>query len=79
MTEKILNRDPAEEIEKAFKLFDDDGTGKITLKNLKRVAKDLGEHMTEDELQAMIDEFDKDGDSAINPNEFLSIMKHAQL
>lgn len=29
-----------------FKLFDDDQSGKITLKNLKRVAKELGETMT---------------------------------
>ncbi len=34
-------------------------TGKISFKNLKRVAKELGERMTDEELQEMIDEVGK--------------------
>ena len=74
VSDKIASRDPMEEIRKAFALFDDDGTGKISLRNLKRVAKELGETLDDDELQAMIDEFDLDQDGEINENEFIQIM-----
>merc|ERR1712005_74903 len=60
-----------DEILKAFRLFDDDETGKISFKNLKRVAKELGERMTDEELQEMIDEADRDGDGEVNEEEFL--------
>ena len=50
-------------------------TGKISFRNLKRVAKELGENMTEEELQDMIDQADRDGDGEINPEEFYRIMK----
>merc|ERR1711908_200764 len=38
------------------KMGEKDTTGKISFKNLKRVAKELGENMTEEELQVMIDQ-----------------------
>lgn len=79
MTQQIFDRDPEEEIFKAFALFDDDNTGKINLKNLRRVARELGETLGDEELQAMIDEFDKDGDGEINEEEFVSLMKQTSL
>ncbi|CAH0389584.1 unnamed protein product [Bemisia tabaci] len=79
MTSKIAEKDSDEEIIKAFKLFDDDETGKISFKNLKRVAKELGETLTDEELQEMIDEADRDGDGEISQEEFLRIMKKTSL
>lgn len=49
--------------------------GKISLRKLKRICKELGETLSDDELQAMIEEFDKDGDGQINVEEFMAIMK----
>lgn len=79
MTAKMGERDSREEIMKAFKLFDDDNTGVITLKNLKRVAKELGENLTDEELQEMIDEADRNGDGVIDEEEFHRIMKKTSL
>ena len=79
MTGKMGDRDSPEEIRRGFKLFDDDETGRISFRNLKRVARELGENMTDEELQEMIDEADRDGDGEINENEFLRIMKKTSL
>ncbi|KAH7824384.1 centrin [Monocercomonoides exilis] len=79
ITSKFSERNPEDEMRKAFAIFDEDHTGKITLKQLRRIAKELGEELSDSELQAMIDEFDKDQDGVINENEFIEIMKQTSL
>ena len=44
-----------------------------------RVAKEIGENMTDEELQEMIEEADRDGDGEIDQEEFLRIMKKTSL
>lgn len=79
MSQRMTERDSREEMLKAFRLFDDDETGKISFKNLKRVAMELGENLTDAELQEMIDEADRDGDGEVNEEEFLRLMKKTAL
>lgn len=50
VTEKIQARDPREEILRAFKLFDTDNKGKISLRDLRKISKELGENLDEEEL-----------------------------
>jgi hypothetical protein len=40
------DKDSREDLQKVFALFDDDQSGRISLRNLKRVAKELGEQMS---------------------------------
>merc|ERR1712006_72094 len=75
MTGKMGDKDTREDIEKVFKLFDDDNTNKISFRSLRRVAQELGENIDEEELQDMINQADRDGDGEINIDEFYRIMK----
>jgi centrin-1 len=79
MTVKMGQRDSKEEMMKAFQLFDDDETGKISFKNLKRVSKDLGENMADSDLQEMIDEADREGTGEVSVEDFMKLMKKADL
>jgi Ca2+-binding EF-hand superfamily protein len=74
MTAKIGDTNSREDINKVFNLFDTEGKGRITLKDLKRVAKELGETMTDAELLEMVERADRDGDSEITSDDFYQIM-----
>lgn len=75
----VLGRDPREEMAKAFRLFDADERGRIAFRDLKRVAQELGEALTDDELTEMIEEADSDGDGFVTEADFMRVMKKANL
>ncbi|EEP80252.1 conserved hypothetical protein [Uncinocarpus reesii 1704] len=71
---KILERDPREEILRAFELFDEGAKGYIDLEDLRRVARELGETgLEEEELRAMIEEFDLEGVGGVTREGFVGI------
>merc|ERR1719296_291147 len=79
MADKMAETDVKEEVLKAFKLFDDGDTGKISLGDLQRVASELGEKLSKEELKEMIEEADSDGDGLVDQQDFLKIMKKTKL
>jgi Ca2+-binding EF-hand superfamily protein len=79
MTTILNEKDIHDEMMRAFNLFDMDGRGKITFENLKRVANELNEALSDDELREMIREADIDQDGAVNASEFVRIMKKTEL
>ena len=74
MTARISDKDSKDDIEKVFKLFDDEKNGFISIKNLRRVAKELGETMDDSELQEMIERADGDNDGLVTFEDFYHIM-----
>jgi calmodulin len=66
--------DSEDEILEAFKLFDKDGNGFISAAELRHVMTNLGEVITDEEVDELIREADIDGDGQINYEEFAKVM-----
>ena len=69
-----LTEEQIAEFKEAFSLFDKDGDGTITTKELGTVMRSLGQNPTEAELQDMVNEVDADGNGTIDFPEFLTMM-----
>ncbi|KAJ2617367.1 Calcium-binding component of the spindle pole body (SPB) half-bridge [Coemansia sp. RSA 1365] len=78
MTPLISAVDPIDEYKKAFRLFDEGGSGIISAASIRRVARELGENISDEEIQAMIDEFDYTSHGGIIEEDFIKIMQSAQ-
>lgn len=75
MSKNLEDRYSRNEIKKIFDLFDENKSQKINFQNLRTIADEIGEAITDDELNEIIEEADKDGDGELNFQEFYNIMK----
>ncbi|XP_006819033.1 neo-calmodulin-like [Saccoglossus kowalevskii] len=69
-----LSMEQIADLKEAFALFDKDGDGSITVKELGIVMRSLGQYPTEAELQDIVNEVDADGDGTIDFDEFIDMM-----
>lgn len=74
MTKRVTDKDSRANINKIFALFDDEKTGFISAKNLRRVADDLGENVSNEEIDELIRRADIDADGLVSEEEFYTIL-----
>ena len=66
MAKKMQETDTEAEMMEAFRVFDKDGDGFISAAELRHVMANLGEKLTDEEVDEMIREADMDGDGRVN-------------
>ncbi|QQP56415.1 Calmodulin [Caligus rogercresseyi] len=68
--------DIEEKMREAFRVFDREGHGFITVLDLTQVLTTLGDKLTEEESLELIREADIDGDGNVNYEEFVTMFLH---
>lgn len=74
MAKTMKSSDTELELIEAFKVFDRDGNGLISSGELKHIMTNLGEKMTDEEIEMMIEYADQDKDGAVNYQDFVKMM-----
>lgn len=77
MTKLVTKSDTEAELKAAFQVFDRDGSGTISAEELRNVMKSLGENLTDDQIDEMIREADKDGDGSIDCEFLFSLHRNS--
>merc|ERR1712087_1018687 len=70
-----LSKQERREFRTAFRLFDKDDDGQISVKELQTVFEGLNYHFTESQLVTMLKSIDDNGDGKVDIDEFVAVMK----
>eukprot|EP00746_Dinoflagellata_sp_MGD_P163636 gnl/MRDRNA2_/MRDRNA2_91793_c0_seq1.p1 gnl/MRDRNA2_/MRDRNA2_91793_c0~~gnl/MRDRNA2_/MRDRNA2_91793_c0_seq1.p1 ORF type:complete len:213 (+),score=57.82 gnl/MRDRNA2_/MRDRNA2_91793_c0_seq1:92-730(+) len=80
LRDRVGQRSMREETERVFALFERRESGKITLDDLRSLAKEAcGSKLTDADLALMISEADLDGDGAVSQEDFYRFMRSDRL
>merc|ERR1712059_56527 len=74
MKQKANEDDDADTIREAFKIFDRDKDGYISMKELKKVTTMLGQTLTKEEVEDFMKEADVDGNGKLDYDEFVKML-----
>lgn len=66
MTSKASMKDIDDELMEAFKVFDKDGNGVISVAEMKEALKNIGENLTDVEINSILMQLDSNGDGEIS-------------
>ena len=75
-TAKLSDKESRAEVDKVFQSFDINRAGKFTTLELKKVAHELGEDLTDEEIDKMFIKADLDDDGFVTGDDFYNIMTH---
>ena len=74
MTKSSPETQAEEEVINAFRVFDKEGNGLIASSELKHIMMTIGDKMSQEEAEEMVNEADIDEDGMINYEEFVRMM-----
>lgn len=75
VTPRLPDRHTKDYIKMIFKYFDLDNNEKISIRNLKKIAQEIGENLSDEELKEIMEEADRDSDGFIGFEDFYRIMR----
>ncbi|CDO55790.1 similar to Saccharomyces cerevisiae YBR109C CMD1 Calmodulin [Geotrichum candidum] len=75
MARKMKDTDSEEEVHNAFKVFDCDEQGHISVTELRHVMTSIGERLNDDEISELVKEADTDNDGKIDYKEFVTLLR----
>jgi len=76
MRHRIANNDPDFELKLAFEAIDTDNSGTISVEELKGLMAKVNQHLSEEEIIAIMSEVDLDGNKELDFGEFKEMMTY---